>query len=265
MPDHLRLIRQVKVDRCDLLSHNQSLDTRLSFPDLTIYGRVTLQPVGGHCDMILRLRRVGIDFKTSMLAPPQPPYRVHGYGRRSDTDEPETRNVNVRTDSYFTDPGFMSIFAHGCAGPPRTKANRINSKKPFSNDHLATSSSTMQDQRFNGYFPNRSSHQRRFWYPIRQEVIEHRMDTGITNRKLENAESMEFDDDHDNYPRNEWHKVEANDQYQSDEIASAFLRELESLFSKGAQGILTSYIQRMLQPAIKNTLMEGMGYTISYG
>lgn len=84
------------------------------------------------------------------------------------------------------------------------------------------------------------------------------------DRKLETAESMEADDD-DYYSRNEWHQVESNDPQQSEEIASAFLRELESLFSKGAQGILTSYIQRMLQPAIKNTLMEGMGYRISYG
>lgn len=250
----LRLIvfRQVKVDRCDLLSHNQSLDTRLSFPDLTIYGRVTLQPVGGHCDMILRLRRVGIDFKTSML----PPNRVSFGGKGP--DESEYRNMNVRTDSYFTEPGFMSIFAHGCAGPQPIRANRINSKKPHLPEPLPYPSSHVEEHRY----PSRHSYQRRYWYPIRSETIEHRMDTGITDRKLETAESMEYDDD---YSRNEWHQVESNDPHQSEEIASAFLRELESLFSKGAQGILTSYIQRMLQPAIKNTLMEGMGYKISYG
>lgn len=246
---------QVKVDRCDLLSHNQSLDTRLSFPDLTIYGRVTLQPVGGHCDMILRLRRVGIDFKTSML----PPNRVSFGGKLY--DDSEYRNLNVRTDSYFTEPGFMSIFAHGCAGPQQNRANRINSKKPIFDDSSSYPVYNHAESHPHSVAPNRHSFQRRFWYPIRTENIEHRMDTGVTERKFEAAESMEFDD----YSRNEWHQVESNDAHPSEEIASAFLRELESLFSKGAQGILTSYIQRMLQPAIKNTLMEGMGYKISYG
>lgn len=254
----------MKVDRCDLLSHNQSLDTRLSFPDLTIYGRVTLQPVGGHCDMILRLRRVGIDFKTSMLPPPN---RVSFRGKAFEgADLPESRNINVRTDSYFTEPGFMSIFAHGCAGPEKNKVTRINSKKPSISD---LSSSHQQNPPNFNYFPNRGGYQRRrFWYPIREDPrIEHRMDGGRDDfesdrdRKLELAESMEFDD----YAPGEWHKIESNDHHQSDEIASAFLRELESLFSKGAQGILTSYIQTMLQPAIKNTLMEEMGYRISYG
>lgn len=247
------------MDRCDLLSHNQSLDTRLSFPDLTIYGRVTLQPVGGHCDMILRLRRVGIDFKTSML----PPSRVSFSGKGYDTDS-ESRNLNVRTDSYFTEPGFMSIFAHGCAGPEKTRGHRINSKKPYQGDSNLKPPFHTDPNRYPST-PNRHSYQRRFWYPIPDQHIEHRMDSvDAIDRKLETAESMEADDD-DYYSRNEWHQVESNDPQQSEEIASAFLRELESLFSKGAQGILTSYIQRMLQPAIKNTLMEGMGYRISYG
>lgn len=205
--------------------------------------------------MILRLRRVGIDFKTSMLPPPRVSYTGKGY------EDSESRNLNVRTDSYFTEPGFMSIFAHGCAGPQKNRANRINSKKPYQGDPIQRPTTHTG---VHGYpiEPNRHSYQRRFWYPVRDENIEHRMDTDeATDRKLDTAESMEFDD----YSRNEWHQVESNDPQQSEEIASAFLRELESLFSKGAQGILTSYIQRMLQPAIKNTLMEGMGYRISYG
>lgn len=203
---------------------------------------------------------MGIDFKTSML----PPQRV-SFGNRGYYDDSSSRNMNVRTDSYFTEPGFMSIFAHGCAGPQQpARGNRINSKKPYLDDPLPPPLATPnnyipEDHRYH-VRPNRHSHQRRFWYPIK-ENLEHRMDTGIEERKLADAESMEFED----VPRNEWHQVESNDPHQSEEIASAFLRELESLFSKGAQGILTSYIQTMLQPAIKNTLMEGMGYRISYG
>lgn len=214
--------------------------------------------------MILRLRRVGIDFKTSMLAPP-PPNQIKFHGR--DYGDAGSGNVHVRTDSYFTEPGFMSIFAHGCAGPEKTtKLNRINSKMPIFRDPVLTSSSGFHNNQFtsSGSVPERQRYQRRFWYPIREGNAEHRRrsDTDY-ERKLEDAESMENDEY--NVPLREWHQIETNDHRQSDEIASAFLRELESLFSKGAQGILTSYIQRMLQPAIKNTLMEGMGYTISYG
>lgn len=49
------------------------------------------------------------------------------------------------------------------------------------------------------------------------------------------------------------------------EVNDALRNELEKLFSMGVRGLLTTYMQRALQPAIKETLMENMGYTISYG
>ncbi|KAG7210420.1 hypothetical protein KM043_011952 [Ampulex compressa] len=42
-------------------------------------------------------------------------------------------------------------------------------------------------------------------------------------------------------------------------------REMEDVFLKGASQALTRYIERQLHPAIKETLMLSMGYTISYG
>ncbi|XP_066597388.1 uncharacterized protein [Prorops nasuta] len=42
-------------------------------------------------------------------------------------------------------------------------------------------------------------------------------------------------------------------------------REMEDVFLKGASQVLTRYIERQLHPAIKETLMLSMGYTISYG
>ncbi|XP_015595464.1 uncharacterized protein LOC107267836 [Cephus cinctus] len=42
-------------------------------------------------------------------------------------------------------------------------------------------------------------------------------------------------------------------------------REMEDVFLRGASQALTSYIERQLHPAIKETLMLSMGYTISYG
>jgi len=42
-------------------------------------------------------------------------------------------------------------------------------------------------------------------------------------------------------------------------------REMEDVFLQGASQTLTRYIERQLHPAIKETLMLSMGYTISYG
>jgi len=40
---------------------------------------------------------------------------------------------------------------------------------------------------------------------------------------------------------------------------------MEDVFLQGASQALTRYIERQLHPAIKETLMLSMGYTISYG
>ncbi|XP_078035033.1 uncharacterized protein LOC144469036 isoform X2 [Augochlora pura] len=42
-------------------------------------------------------------------------------------------------------------------------------------------------------------------------------------------------------------------------------REMEDVFLRGASQALTRFIERQLHPAIKETLMVSMGYTISYG
>lgn len=60
----------------------------------------------------------------------------------------------------------------------------------------------------------------------------------------------------------QWQNVELANSAEQDD---AYSRELEDLFSKGVRSILTSYMQKALQPAIKETLMESMGYTLSYG
>lgn len=42
-------------------------------------------------------------------------------------------------------------------------------------------------------------------------------------------------------------------------------REMEDVFLRSASQAITHYIERQLHPAIKETLMLSMGYTISYG
>lgn len=223
--------------------------------------------------MILRLRRVGIDFKTSMIYP--------------SVKTEEARNVNVRTDSYFTEPGFMSIFAHGCAGPKSSSSvrnksphRRINSKKPTMRDPIPTAKDMESNQ-------DNSDDDEDVFYSrkhLLNGLAEHRdYDYGRDRHRHHHhhyrPSSQHQHSGYNNAPSVGWHTIESDDAEEggsgeggvgsggvhSNEIAAAFLRELEGLFSKGAQGILTSYIQRMLQPAIKNTLMEGMGYRLSYG
>ncbi|XP_074039898.1 uncharacterized protein [Leptinotarsa decemlineata] len=157
----------VKVDKCRFHPKNSSLETRLSFNDLTISGKVNLfndddlqrgfdnREHDDSCNMILRLRRAGIWFHT------EPIRRERGH-------------VNVRTDSHFVEPGFISVYAYGCE-------------------------------------PKLREHKR-------------------------------------NYQEN-------------DELS----KEMEDIFLKGIRSLLTSYLQKELQPAIKETLMRNMGYTLSYG
>ncbi|XP_018574284.1 uncharacterized protein LOC108913246 [Anoplophora glabripennis] len=158
----------VRVDKCRFNPRNSSLETRLLFSDLTISGRVNLfneldlqrEPVTPNpeesCNMILRLRKAGIGFHTEPIR--------HDRGQ-----------FNVRTDSHFVEPGFISVYAYGCE--PRLREHRRN---------------------------------------FREE----------------------------------------------DEELS---REMEDIFLKGIRSLLTTYMQKELQPAIKETLMRHMGYTVSYG
>ncbi|XP_017786366.1 PREDICTED: uncharacterized protein LOC108569359 [Nicrophorus vespilloides] len=163
----------VRVDNCRYNPRNNSLETRLLFNDLTISGKVALfnegelqrEPVHPNpddsCNMILRLRRAGIGFHT------EPIRRDRG-------------QFNVRTDSHFLEPGFISVYAYGCD-------RRLHFRE----------------------------HRRNF----REE----------------------------------------------DEEEEDLSREMEDIFLKGIRSLLTTYMQKELQPAIKETLMTNMGYTLSYG
>lgn len=99
-------VRWVEVDKCKFSSENSTLDTRLIFPDLTLSGKVVLQPSGGKCNMILRLRHAGIEFRTIPI----------GFEKISGEESRRVGAASVRTDSHFAEPGFISVFAHGCQG-----------------------------------------------------------------------------------------------------------------------------------------------------
>ncbi|KAL0118138.1 hypothetical protein PUN28_009068 [Cardiocondyla obscurior] len=59
--------------------------------------------------------------------------------------------------------------------------------------------------------------------------------------------------------------IDAEDPNRSWQSKEYITREMEDVFLQGASQALTRYIERQLHPAIKETLMLSMGYTISYG
>lgn len=189
-----------------------------------------------------------------------------------------------KTDSHFAEPGFISVYAHGCDGMTPFKYRQNSKRNPIFDQ-------TNDEQRrydfygSNPYGPNRYGSNRYDRYD-RLDRPHHFKKRSIDDALLTATDDIRFDDElldnsksHDggesrtfgNYfdddrvgqiVTSQWQNVElANSDEQDDEYS----RELEDLFSKGVRSILTSYMQKALQPAIKETLMESMGYTLSYG
>lgn len=73
--------------------------------------------------------------------------------------------------------------------------------------------------------------------------------------------------------------VDVQDQRRSSTLNSGYLdgpegrapsnedisQEMEDIFLRGIRSLLTKYMEKQLQPALKDTLMVNMGYTLSYG
>ncbi|CAD6994061.1 unnamed protein product [Ceratitis capitata] len=328
LPSKTTSARWVEVDKCRFSTQNSTLDTRLIFPDLTISGKVVLQPTGGRCHMILRLRRAGIEFRTIPI------------GFESAVNE-ESRRIgaaSVRTDSHFAEPGFISVFAHGCQGPPGVRL-RQNSKRRFSFEgepvsqaavkppaveisepHIVLGTATQSqatgnrwrkyynpyayDIRSDNYQKTNRRKYDRYGRETSEENIfydakegENLYDANIREKRDMNSyrrqrsqstwnDEFNFDDDILNVSddlqdliapdarafadlfrdfNSDLEGFERENVRDRDEVGEAFSSELEKIFSMGVRGLLTTYMQRALQPAIKETLMENMGYTLSYG
>lgn len=262
-------MRWVQVDKCHFNANNRTLDTRLLFPDLTISGKVILHPAGGRCNMILRLRRAGIEFRTIPLTT-----GTFGESRRSGT-------ASVRTDSHFAEPGFLSVFAHGCQGPYGLKIRQNSKRRQFDTD--------MRWSRYDGkkMINERYDDETKDFMEFNDDVLDHNDDirNPVENSRMLNNLIGPFQNNYEGdfrYDRryhynkynsnlnsqgynnnNNWHNAERPTN--SEEVNEALMRELEKLFSMGVRGLLTTYMQKTLQPAIKETLMQNMGYKISYG
>jgi hypothetical protein len=161
---------------------------------------------------------------------------------------------SVRTESHFTEPGFISVFAHGCQSGPTGTRFRENSKlRDF--DELFSDEPKSQE-----HFDQRNPYKRSISYEddfflndednlFTQPCCESFADR---NRRMKAYDAKNYN----------WEKMEL---VNNEELEEGFSREIEELFSNGVRSLLTTYMQKALQPAIKETLMESMGYKLSYG
>ncbi|ALC47665.1 CG13634 [Drosophila busckii] len=283
--------RWVEIDKCKFSTENSTLDTRLIFPDLTLSGKVVLQPTGGRCNMILRMRHAGIEFRTVPLS-----------STSSAASYEQSRRLgaaSVRTDSHFAEPGFISVFAHGCQGPSGIRL-RQNSKRRFgaapqvelSEPHVILGTAgkypkpdydirleqtTQRDQSLN-FDSNESD-----FFDVNGDNFYRRRQLDKRRRRrrryatpADYADEMHFNQDILHFEDEQLQQLVEPDarafadifgggNNPEELVGDAMSNELEKLFSMGVRGLLTTYMQRALQPAIKETLMENMGYTLSYG
>ncbi|KAH8358417.1 hypothetical protein KR093_000064, partial [Drosophila rubida] len=305
--------RWVEIDKCKFSTENSTLDTRLIFPDLTLSGKVVLQPTGGRCHMILRMRHAGIEFRTVPLGTASAPGASYEQSRRLGA-------ASVRTDSHFAEPGFISVFAHGCQGPSGIRL-RQNSKRRFGYSEsvaapevelgephviLGTAGkypkpaydirlehTTQRDQSLNLESNEGFADSSEFFDVNGDNFYRRRQADGKRRRRrrrnalaADYADEMHFNADVLHFQDEQLQQLVQPDARAFADIFSnaagsggsglgagnpeelvggAMSNELEKLFAMGVRGLLTTYMQRALQPAIKETLMENMGYTLSYG
>ncbi|XP_063363488.1 uncharacterized protein LOC134652247 [Cydia amplana] len=240
----------VRVEKCYYDPRNVSLDTMLLFHDITISGNVDLFDANeldrnippsrrlrrhypdrrydapypdeyryrqrNGCNMILRLRKAGIGFHTRPL-------------------HQQPGKFNVKTDSEFVEPGFISVYAYGCE-------KYINRNSVRNKDHLPLRRRKRSDEFTFDPHVNQP------------EVHDSRTSHNSWNTVYEQPRSRS------NYERSKLFRPD-DDLDEVEDIS----REMEDIFTKGIRTLLTTYMKKELQPAIKDTLMRNMGYVISYG
>ncbi|XP_014362164.2 uncharacterized protein LOC106713809 [Papilio machaon] len=229
----------VRVEKCYFDPRNISLDTMLLFHDITISGNVDLYDAnefdrtasnrrqrtypdeensyksrGNGCNMILRLRKAGIGFHTTPL-------------------NQQPGKFNVKTDSEFVEPGFISVYAYGCE-------KYINKNSVRNKDNLPLRRKRRSDEfTFDPRLDEKYA-----------DILEQSSDVWKTYEPRSRV----------NYERSKLFRPDDD----LDEIED-ISREMEDIFTKGIRTLLTTYMKKELQPAIKDTLMRNMGYVVSYG
>jgi hypothetical protein len=187
-----------------------------------------------------RLRRAEIELITIPLA--QQTFRMR----------------SVRTESHFTEPGFISVFAHGCQSPAGIRFRTNSKRRDF--DDLFDDESVTPESKSREHYDNRNIFKRSM--DFEDDFFLNDEDYLFTPccEPISNRKRRVMANDANSY--NNWEKMEL---VNNEELEEGFSRETEELFSNGVRSLLTTYMQKALQPAIKETLMESMGYKLSYG
>ncbi|XP_077293981.1 uncharacterized protein LOC143916655 [Arctopsyche grandis] len=258
----------VRVERCNFDPRNVSLETRLLFNDLTISGSVNL--FEGHGDLgkvddiskedrdtfyenrdfrgdIYKRRDIDDRDQDFHRQRPNDPHerdrrdcnmilrlRKAGIGFYTQPLKQSPGRFSVKTDSEFIEPGFISVYAYGC--------ERYISKN-------------LRDYDRNGPDDDyKNNLDRRY---------KRQADTFRFDPNVREGRSYRDWDRRDMYRRVEKSKLFGPDDRLED--IDDISREMEDIFTKGIRTLLTTYMQKELQPAIKETLMRNLGFTISYG
>lgn len=259
----------VRVERCHFDPRNVSLETRLLFNDLTISGSVNLYEGQNDLSKIDDIKDRdrdtfydNRDFRGEI-------YKGRQYDDRDDDSykdrekgyyERDRRDCNmilrlrkagigfftqplkqspgrfsVKTDSEFIEPGFISVYAYGC--------ERYISKNLHDYDRNIQGDDDYKNHLDKRY--KRHTDMFRFYPTLREERSYRDWDRRDSFHRVEKSKLFGPDD-----------RIE-----DVDDIS----REMEDIFTKGIRTLLTTYMQKELQPAIKETLMRNLGFTISYG
>ncbi|XP_011496052.1 PREDICTED: uncharacterized protein LOC105360752 [Ceratosolen solmsi marchali] len=240
-----------KVERCAYEPSTSSIRSRVGFKELAVSGLVELLMAYGagpkkvrlpaeSCRVSLRLRRAGMEFYASPIA--------RGRGQ-----------MRVRTESSFLEPRFASIYAYGCralaTSPPSHDRNVVESSEPRergpanddSSDHLQQQQQQQQQQQKQRQWTSSDSN-----IVSNSSAFESEEPTEEENRLGASLDPI-FGSANDALLDSLWRS--------RGDIA----REMEDVFLRSASQAITHYIEKQLHPAIKETLLLSMGYTISYG
>lgn len=242
----------VRVQKCYFDPRNVSLDTMLLFHDLTISGNVDLYDANelDRGSPPNRLRRNYVDPPYDSPYPPEPPYnhrgnggcnmilrlRKAGIGFHTRPLNQQPGKFNVKTDSEFVEPGFISVYAYGCERYINRNANWNKDNLPLRRRKRSDEFSF--DPHLTPPYEDRLNGRSSDWDTIYEPPPRGRVN-------YERSKLFRPDDDLD----------------EVEDIS----REMEDIFTKGIRTLLTTYMKKELQPAIKDTLMRNMGYVISYG
>ncbi|KAJ8681564.1 hypothetical protein QAD02_017356 [Eretmocerus hayati] len=272
-----------RVERCAYEPSSSSVRTRVAFSELSVTGLVQLSAAGNvvvsggaaerrsvgatpseSCKMSLRLRRAGMEFHTSPIA------RARG-------------QMRIRTESSFLEPKFASIYAYGCR-PVFVQPRDASGSASAAEAAITNNDSFVNSEPRQAVTSSSGSAKARHL----QSLFGHRYDKDGGDRLMQdvgadlddNDQDLDLDGDeranrlqglllgpsghHNNHQQS---SVNGNEDLLDSLWRSRgeIAREMEEVLLSSASQAVTHYIEKQLHPAIKETLMISMGYTISYG